>query len=65
MTTQNTERLLQFAFSLDSPKAGNTPSDCARNRGWLDDAGNLTTDGARMLEALGGQSKQRTVFRIG
>ena len=53
--------VLNFANYLRS--ASTPPEMFARERGWLDEQGNPTSDGIELVEALSGQYGTRSAFR--
>lgn len=57
----NKARLLAFAGQIGA--SGHSPEETARNRGWLDDAGEVTGEGRKALVELEEQAGTRSVFR--
>ncbi|WGH78045.1 hypothetical protein [Jannaschia ovalis] len=55
------DRILAFAANVGG--ATNAPEAKARRRGWLDDKGEPTADGRKLIDSLGDQDGTRTVFR--
>ncbi len=53
--------ILAFASHLDDPKKD--PELKARDRRWLDGAGQPTEDGLQLISAIGEQAGTRTAFR--
>lgn len=54
-------RILQFAHHCGG---GETSAEAvARGRGWIDDEGQPTRDGRKLLEELARQAETRSVFR--
>lgn len=51
------------AFARHCGNEESTPEAVARRRGWLDEAGAPTEEGAALLDALDEQEATRTVFR--
>ncbi|MEM8770675.1 MAG: hypothetical protein AAGD92_03390 [Pseudomonadota bacterium] len=65
MTHVTTDSLLKFSALFTDAQSGKSPMDCAIERGWVNDYGELTPSGKQTAIALEEQSKTRTAFRIG
>ena len=61
MKEQQVQEILAFAEKIG--RDGATPLEKAVRRNWLDRNGDVTADGARLLDELDAQKTTRTVFR--
>ena len=60
-TEDERTQILNFATQVGNPDT--PPEETARNRGWIDDSGEITDEGHDVLKSLDDQDSTRTVFR--